>query len=67
MSPRTTIVLFLLVTVLALSLAAGITAAALARWDGATIAAALTRAGLALAGTLSLGIAFIALVTSAWP
>jgi hypothetical protein len=60
------VVLVLLVSVLALALAAGITAAALARWDGATIPTAITRAALALAGTLSLGIALIALVVSAW-
>ncbi|MET9450838.1 hypothetical protein [Streptomyces cinerochromogenes] len=64
---RTTVVLILLSIVLSLSLAAGITAAALARWDSSSIPTALARAGVAFGSTLSLGIAFIALVIAAWP
>ncbi len=66
-SPRSTIVLVLLAIILTLALAAGIAAAALARWDNATVPAAITRAGIAFAGTLSLGIAFTALLVSTWP
>ncbi|MER5698797.1 hypothetical protein ABT255_17655 [Streptomyces mirabilis] len=63
---RSAVVMILLAIVLTLSLAAAITAAALALWDNATVPTALTRAGIAFAGALSLGIAFIALVVSAW-
>ncbi|MET9833727.1 hypothetical protein ABZ078_31510 [Streptomyces sp. NPDC006385] len=66
MSPRSTIVLVLLAIVLTLALAASITAAALARWDNASIPAAITRAGIAFASALSLGIAFTALLVSIW-
>ncbi|TXS35429.1 hypothetical protein EAO75_44620 [Streptomyces sp. uw30] len=64
---RTTTVLILLSVVLSLALAAGIAAAALARWDSSSIPTALVRAGVAFGGTLSLGIALIALVVAAWP
>ncbi|WP_328842678.1 hypothetical protein [Streptomyces sp. NBC_00258] len=60
------IVLALLTTVLTLSLAAGAAAAALARWDEATVPTAITRAAIAFGGTLSLGIALVALFVSAW-
>jgi hypothetical protein len=66
-SPRTTIVLVLLAIVLTLALVAGVAAAALARWDNASIPAAITRAGIAFASALSLGIAFTALIVSTWP
>ncbi|MFD7068349.1 hypothetical protein ACFV97_14100 [Streptomyces sp. NPDC059913] len=52
---------------LSLALAAGITAAALARWDSSSIPTALARAGVAFGSTLSLGIALIALVVASWP
>jgi len=67
MSPRSTILLVLLAVVLALALASGAAAAVLARWDNATVPAAIARAGVVFAGTLSLGFAFTALIASAWP
>ncbi|WP_109031380.1 hypothetical protein [Streptomyces rubrogriseus] len=67
MSPRSTVVLVLLATVLTVSLASGAAAAALARWDNASVPAAITRAGVTFAGTLSVGLALTALLISAWP
>ncbi|MFF9100062.1 hypothetical protein ACF1AU_05650 [Streptomyces rubrogriseus] len=67
MSPRSTVVLVLLATVLTVSLASGAAAAALARWDNASVPAAITRAGAAFAGTLTVGLALTALLISAWP
>ncbi|MDI6521423.1 hypothetical protein QMA61_35170 [Streptomyces coelicoflavus] len=67
MSSRSTVVLVLLATVLTVSLASGAAAAALARWDNASVPAAITRAGVTFAGTLSVGLALTALLISAWP
>lgn len=47
-----------------LALLAAVTAALLARWDGASLPAALTRAGVAFGGTLTLLIALLALTAS---
>lgn len=63
---RVAVVLILLSIALSLSLAAGIASALLARWDGSSVPTTLAHAGVAFGGTLSLGIAFIALLITAW-
>ncbi|MEV4975321.1 hypothetical protein [Streptomyces scopuliridis] len=62
----TVLALALLVTVLLATLAA-IGASLLARMDGASLPAALLRAGVAFGGTLTLLIALLALGLSALP
>lgn len=47
-----------------LALLAAVTAALLARWDGASLPAALLRSGVAFGGTLTLLAALLALVVS---
>ncbi|WP_141689557.1 hypothetical protein [Streptomyces sp. DI166] len=62
---RSMAILVLLTVALTLSLAAGIAAAALTRWDGTTVPAAITRGAIAFGSTLSLCIAGIALLLTA--
>lgn len=61
MSPHAQLFLLLTLAVLVLLAAVtGIIGFALARWDGATIPASITRAGIVFGATLGIGIALIA-------
>ncbi|WP_405945420.1 hypothetical protein OG588_49415 [Streptomyces prunicolor] len=67
MSPSPTSLTLLALTLLTavlLALLAAVTAGLLARWDGASLPAALLRAGVAFGGTITLLIALLALVVS---
>lgn len=67
MSPSPTSLTLLALTLLAavlLALLAAVTAGLLARWDGASLPAALLRAGVAFGGTITLITALLALVIS---
>lgn len=67
MSPSPTSLTLLALALLAavlLALLAAVTAGLLARWDGASLPAALLRAGVAFGGTITLLTALLALVIS---